>query len=117
MLIAIRNILIIMLLALVLTLAPGGGNFLQGLLTALSLVFLAAIGLLAGRTWRETAMTRDTMTDQQQYVFYGALGAIALMIAGLDELFETGIGTVIWIAVVAGAGYALFATWRAANSY
>jgi len=116
-LIAIRNILIIALLALALTVAPAGDNFLTALLTALSLIFFAAMGLLAGRTWRETSLTRDSMSDQQRYAFYGGLGAIALMIAGLDELFETGIGTVIWIAVVVGSGYLIFTSWRAANTY
>ena len=86
-------------------------------LTALSLIFLAAIGLLAMRTWRETSLTRDSMSDQQRYGFYGALGALALMIAGLDEITSTGIGTIIWIAIVGGSGYLLFATWRAANTY
>jgi len=116
-LIALRNILIIALLALLLTLAPGGGNFVEGLLTALSLIFVAAIGLLAMRTWRDTALARDSMSDQQRLMFYGALGAIALMIAGVDELLGTGIGTLVWITVVAVSGYLLFVTWRAANSY
>ena len=117
MLIALRNILIIALLALLLTVAPGGDNFVEALLTALSLIFVAAIGLLAARTWRETALTRDSMSDQQRLTFYGALGAIALMIAGLDELLGTGIGTLVWITIVGVSGYLLFATWRAANSY
>jgi hypothetical protein len=116
-LIALRNFLIIALLALVLTLAPGGGNFVEALLTALSLIFLAAIGMLAARTWRETALTRDSMSDQQRLIFYGALGALALMIAGTDELLGTGPGTIVWLGVVGGSGYLLFATWRAANTY
>ncbi len=117
MLIALRNIVIIALLALLVTVAPGGGNVVNAILTALALIFLAAIGLLAVRTWRETALTRDAMTEGQRWAFYGALGALALMIAGLDELLSTGAGTIVFIAVVAGAGWILFSTWRAANSY
>ncbi len=117
MLIALRNILIIALLALGLTVLPGSSNLVEGLLTALSLIFLAAIGLLAMRSWDRTALTRDAMSDQQRMLFYGALGAIALMIAGLDELMQSGVGTIIWIGVVGGSGYLLFVTWRAANSY
>lgn len=117
MLIAFRNVLIIMLLALVLTVAPGGGNFVEALLTALTLTFVAAIALLGIRAWNDASMTRDSMADNQRLVVYGALGALALMIAGLDEMLSTGIGSVVWIAVVAGSGYLLFTTWRAANSY
>ena len=37
------------------------------------------------------------------------------MIAGTDELFESGPGTVVWIAVLAGAGWLIFNTWREAD--
>ena len=117
MLIALRNFLIIALMALVLTVAPGGGNFTDALLTTLSLIFMAAIGLLLVRTWKETSFTRDSMEERSRTMFYIAIGAIALMIAGIDELFATGPGTIVWLAVVGGAGYVLFMTWREANSY
>ena len=117
MLITLRNILIIALLALLLTILPGGGNLVNALFTALSLIFLAAIGMLGVRMWRETSLTRDAMTEQQRMLFYGSLGAIALMIAGLDELWDTGPGAIVWLAIVGTSGWLLFSTWRAANSY
>ena len=56
------------------------------------------------------------MTDRQRGLIYGGLGAIALMVAGADELFETGLGTVAWIAVLVGGGWLIFNTWRAQNA-
>ena len=112
-----RNAAIVMILALGLTVVPGGGNAADALLVALTLIFLAAGGLIAARFWRESSMTRDVMTDRQRIGFYGGLGAIALMIAGVDELTATGIGTIVWLGIVAGSGYLLFVTWRAANTY
>ena len=117
MLIAIRNVLIIMLLALILTVAPGGGNFVDALLTALTLTFVAALGLLLIRFWNDSSFTRDTMTDNQRLVFYGAIGALALMVAGIDEMLGSGLGSIVWLAIVIGSGYLLFSTWRAVNSY
>jgi hypothetical protein len=114
--IALRNVLIIALLALAITVLPGGGNFTTGLLTALSLVFLAAIGFFVARIWTSTEFTRDVMTDRQRYVFYGALGVLALMVAGTDELFASGPGTLLWIAAVGGSIWALVATWREASA-
>jgi hypothetical protein len=111
-----RNLLIVALLALAVTVLPGGGNLTTALLTALTLGFIAAIGLLVGRLWRQTEMTRDVMTDRQRLVFYAALGVLAVMIAGLDELFASGAGTVLWIAAVGGSVYALVVTWRAAEA-
>ena len=114
--IALRNIVVIALLALALTVLPGGGNVATALLTALTLVFLVAIGLLAARAWRESSLTRDVMTDRQRAIVYGSLGALALMIAGFDELLDSGGGTVAWLAIVGISVYLLVTTWRAAAS-
>ena len=115
--IALRNVVIIALLALALTVLPGGGNVATAIVTALSLVFLAAIGLLFARIWRESSLTRDVMSDRQRSIVYGSLAALALMIAGLDELLDTGGGTVAWLVIVAVSVYLLVTTWRDVNSY
>ena len=112
----VRNIAIIGLLALLLTVLPAGGSLATGVLTALSLIFLGAIALLAVRFWRENSLTRDAMTDRQRALIYGSLGAIALVVAGTDELFDTGTGTVVWILVLAVGGWLIYNTWREANS-
>lgn len=112
-----RNFAIVALIALAVTVVPGGGNVTDGILVALSLAFLAAIGLLGARIWRETSLTRDAMTERQRAIFYGALGALALMVAGLDELFDSGGGTVAWFAIVGASVYLLINTWREASSY
>ena len=94
-----------MLIALVLTVLPSGGNIADGILTALSLLFLGSIAVLLVRFWTQNSLSRDAMTDRQRGIIYGALGAIALMIAGTDELFETGAGTVAWIVVMGVSGW------------
>ncbi len=113
---AVRNIAIILLLALLLTVLPAGGNLATGVLTAVSLIFLGAIALLAIRFWRDKSLTRDAMTDRQRGIIYCSLGAIALMIAGTDELLATGPGTIAWLLVLAVSGWLIFNTWREANS-
>lgn len=115
--IALRNIAIVALLALGLTVIPGGGNVATALITALSLVFLVAIGLLGARLWRESSLTRDVMTERQRMIAYGSLAALALMVAGLDELLDSGGGTVAWLAIVGVSVYLLVTTWRDVNSY
>ncbi|MCB0866022.1 MAG: hypothetical protein KDB58_09935 [Solirubrobacterales bacterium] len=114
--IAARNIAIIALLALILTVLPSGGNVADGILTALSLLFLGAIALLLVRFWKESSLTRDAMTDRQRGIVYGGLGAIALMIAGTDELFDSGAGTVAWLLIVGVSAWLIFTTWREAQS-
>ena len=50
-----RNVAIIALLALILTVAPGGGNVVNAVLAALTLTFLAAVGVLGGQPWQRVA--------------------------------------------------------------
>lgn len=113
----VRNIAIIAVLALLLTVLPAGGNLATGVLTALSLTFLAAIALLGVRFWRDNSLTRDTLSDRQRALIYGALGVIALMVAGTDELLNSGVGTVAWLVLLGTSGWLIFTTWREANSY
>lgn len=113
--VAARNIAIIALLALLLTVLPAGGNVADGILTALWLVFLGAIVLLAVRFWKQNSLARDAMSDRQRGIIYGALGALALMVAGADELFETGAGTVAWLVIVAVSAWLIINTWREAQ--
>jgi len=112
----IRNIAIIALLALALTVLPAGGNIAEGVLVGLSLLFAVAIGGMLIRLWKSTSLQRDTLTDRQRWLIYGSLGAIALMIVGADELLSSGPGTVAWIAILIGSGWLIFNTWRESQS-
>ena len=112
-----RNVAIIMLLALLVAFAPNGGNFVDAILTAISLAFLAAICWMLYVLSREKQLTLATLTDGRRAILYGALGVLALCVAGADKLFRTGGGTVLWIAMLAGAVFAIWRVWTEANTY
>lgn len=112
----VRNVAIVAILALGLTVLPAGGNVAEAILSALSLTLLAALALLAVRYWGQTSFTRDAMTDRQRGLIYGGLGAIALMVAGADELFSTGVGTIVWLAIIVASIWLIVQTWREAQS-
>lgn len=107
---------IIALLALALTVLPAGGNVADGILVFLSLLFAVAIGGMLVRLWKDTALQRDAMTDRQRGLIYGSSGAIALIIAGADEMLSSGPGTVAWVVILVAAGWLIFNTWREAQS-
>jgi len=113
---AVRNVAIVAILALGLTVLPAGGNVAEAILSALSLTLLAALALLAVRYWGQTSFTRDAMSDRQRGLIYGGLGAIALMVAGADELFSTGVGTIVWLAIIVASIWLIVQTWRDAQS-
>jgi hypothetical protein len=96
-----RNIAIIALLALVVAAVPGGGNLADGVLAALTVAFLVIIGVMGYVAYRQNKLAYATLDDRQRLILLGALGAIVLMIAGADELLDTGAGVLVWIGVLA----------------
>ena len=112
-----RNVAIILLLALVVDLVPGGGDAAETALVAISMAFLAAIAWFVARLYREQEMTLMTLSDGRRALLFGAVGAIALLIVGFEEFSSWDGGIVVWIALMAGAVGAIFMVWRDATSY
>jgi hypothetical protein len=81
------------------------------------------MGFLAGIAWtlfvlsRQNQLTLATLSDGRRALLYGALGMIALLIAGSDELFSSGGGTLVWIVLLGASIAAIWRVWIDANSY
>lgn len=114
---AARNVAIILLLALVVAEVPGGGNVADGLLAAITVIFLALIGGLAYHLYRQNQFTYLGLTEGRRGIVVGALGAIVLMIAGTDELLETGLGLFVWLSVIGVAVYGLVRVYQDSRAY
>jgi hypothetical protein len=113
----IRNVAIVMVLALAVAFAPGGGNAAEAVLAALTMAFLAGIAWMLFVLSRQNQLTLATLSDGRRAILYGALGLLALLIAGSDELFSTGGGTLAWILLLAAAIGAIWRIWIEANTY
>jgi hypothetical protein len=113
----IRNVAIILLLAAAIDLLPGGGEAASAVLTALTMAFLAAIGWMLFRIYRDQEMALATLSDAKRAGLFGAVGAIALLIVGYDEFAGWTGGILLWIALMAGAAGAIFLIWRDATTY
>lgn len=113
----LRNVAIVMGLALVVAFAPGGGNAADAILTAITMAFLTAIAWTVYVLSRQNELTLATLSDGRRAVLYGALGLIALLIAGSDELFSTGLGTLAWLFLLAASVAAIWRVWIEANTY
>jgi hypothetical protein len=113
----LRNVAIVMLLALVVAFVPGGGNAAETVVTAMSMGFLAAIAWMLYVLSRQNQLTMAALSDGRRAILYGAFGLIALLIAGSDELFSSGGGTVAWILLLGASVGAIWRIWVEANSY
>jgi hypothetical protein len=113
----VRNIAIVMLLALGVAFAPGGGNFVDAVFTALTMGFLAGIAWMLYALSRQNQLTLATLSDRRRAIFYAAFGVIALLIAGTDKLFASGGGTLLWILLLGASVAAIWRIWIEANTY
>jgi hypothetical protein len=113
----LRNAAIVMLLALVVAFAPHGGNAAEAILTAITMGFLAGIAWALFVLSRQNQLTLAALGDARRAVLYAALGLIALLIAGKDELFSSGGGTLVWILLLGASVGAIWKVWTEANTY
>jgi hypothetical protein len=113
----LRNAAIVMLLALAVAFVPGGGNAAEAVLTAITMGFLAAIAWTIFVLSRQNQLTLATLSDARRAILYGAFGLIALLIAGSDELFSSGGGTLAWIFLLGASIAAIWRIWIEANTY
>ena len=81
----LRDVAVIMALAFGVAFVPAGGNVAEAVLTALTMGFLAAIAWMLYVLSRQNELTLATLSDGRRAILYGALGMIALLIAGTDE--------------------------------
>ena len=78
----LRNVAIVMALALAVAFVPAGGNLAEAILTAIAMGFLAGIAWFLFVFSRQNQLTLAALSDGRRALLYGALGMIALLIAG-----------------------------------
>ena len=114
---AARNIAIIAALAFVDAALTGGGNAAEAVVTAISIAFLATIGFAGYQVYRSQQMTILSLSDRQRGILAGAVGLLVLMVAGADEMLETGVGALLWIALVGISVVAIWRLWLESQTY
>lgn len=112
-----RNVLIIMALAAVIVLLPGAGLAAAFFETLIGIVFLAGLAWFVARLYREHRVEILSMSDRWRLVLYGAIGVALLTVTATPQLWDTGPGTLLWIALIGAASYGLYAVYRAQQRY
>ena len=109
---------VVMLVALVIVVLPGGGNVLDVLLTLLSIVFLAAIAFLGYRLFRQYRFDIETLEPNVRLTMYGSIGLAVITFVATNRLFDAGgLGVLLWFALLALCSYGLYWTWTRYRSY
>jgi uncharacterized protein involved in cysteine biosynthesis len=109
---------VVALLALALTVLPGGGGALDVVLAFLSIVFLAAIAFLGYRLYSQYRIDLESLEPNVQLALYGSVGLAVLAIVWTERLFDVGgAGIVGWFALLALCSYGIYWVWTQYRSY
>jgi len=114
----IRNVLIILALAVAVWLLPGGNTGSSTIYNILSIVLTGGLLFFAYRLYMEHRATIFGLEDRQRGILYGAVALGALAIIATSKLWnEGGLGALLWFAMLAVAAWGLYSVWRAYQEY
>src|ERR1700739_2498369 len=104
-----RNIAIVLVLAALVALIPGGGTGATVAIQAVSLAFVATLGWFASVMYRQHRSTLYSLGDRRRALLYVALGVAAVTLTGTTRLWSTAAGSVAWLLLIGAALYTVFA--------
>jgi hypothetical protein len=114
----IRNVLILIGIALVVWLVPGGDTASLTIGNLLSLILIAGLLFLGYRLYMENRQTIFGLEERQRGILYAALALIAITLVATRRMWEAGgLGAVVWLALMGAAIWALVSVWRAYREY
>lgn len=112
-----RNVAIVVLLALVVWLVPGGGEGADLVGRILNAAFIVLVVLIVGTLYRRFRGEIFGLGDQWRFALYAAVGVALLTVSVTGRLWATGAGALIWVALVGSASYTLYVIWQRYRSY
>jgi hypothetical protein len=113
----LRNFVIVLAIAALIVLIPGGGTGATFALQAVSLLFLGVIGYTAYAMYREHRIALFSLGDGRRAVLYGAAGVVVLTLSATNRLWGSTAGKLVWLLLLIGAAYAVFAVIWSARRY
>jgi hypothetical protein len=112
-----RNIVIVLVIAALVVLIPGGGTGANVAGQAASLAFLASLVWFASIQYRQHRTTLFSLGDRRRGVLYGSIAIATLTLSATSRLWATSTGSIAWLVLMAAAAYAVFAVVWSARKY
>ncbi len=115
----LRNIALILLLAVAVWLLPGGGETSDGLLSLLLVIMWGGVLFFGYRIYMEHRMTIHSLDDRLRALLYGSLAIVVITLAATPRLWNEagGLGILVWFGLIGLAAWGIAAVWRAYREY
>ena len=112
-----RNILIVLALAAIIDIVPGGGTGASVVVQAISLIFLGALAWIGSLMYREHRNALYSLGDRRRASLYIAAGVLAVTLTATSRLWATALGSVAWLVLIGGAVYVAGSVFYSARRY
>jgi hypothetical protein len=114
----VRNVAIIIVLAVLVWRLPSGATAGRTISNLLSVILLAGLAFFAYRMYMENRSELLDLDDRLRLILYGSLALLVITLVATSRMWNAGPGPVlIWFALVAIAGYGFAMVVRAYREY
>ena len=114
----LRNVAIIVVLAVLVWRLPQGATAGRTISNLLSVILLAGLSFFAFRMYMENRTGLFDLDDRLRVILYGSVGLLVITLVATSRMRNAGAGPVLlWFALVAIAGYGLAMVVRAYREY
>jgi hypothetical protein len=112
-----RNVAIVALIAAAVYVLPGGGRAASTFEALLYVAFAIGIAYLGLRLYRENRVALHGLGDRHRALLYGALAGVLFALTARVRMWQTGLGELVWFALVGFLAYTLLTVYRHWRSY
>jgi hypothetical protein len=114
----LRNIAIVILLAVIVWQVPGGDAASRTINNLLGVIFIGGLLFFGYRLYMEHRESIFGLEERQRGILYAALALGAITLVATRRMWDSGgLGAVLWLAFLSLAIWGLFSVWRAYRSY
>ena len=114
----VRNIGIILLLAIIAWQVPGGGDATNTINNILGVIFLGGLLFFGYRIYMEHRDTIFGLEERQRGILYASLALATITLVATSRMWNSGgMGAVLWLAFISAAVYGIYSVWRAYREY
>ena len=114
----LRNIAIVLALAVLVWKLPGGGTASLAISNVLGIIFIGGLLFFGYRIYMENRETIFGLEERQRGVLYAGCALIAITLIATRRMWEAGgIGAIVWLMMIGAGAYAIVGVWRAYREY
>ena len=114
----LRNIAIVLALAVLVWKLPGGGTASLTISNLLGIIFIGGLLFFGYRIYMENRETIFGLEERQRGVLYAGCALITITLIATRRMWEAGgIGAILWLAFIGLAAWGLYAVWRTYREY